>query len=643
MTERVTYEQLAQRVETLENELRVLRQDQVSLRDSESRYRTLLDFVPYPMAVFTLKGRVSYLNPAFTEVFGWTFEEMKGKKIPFVPLEFQPETSEKLKELFEQRMVPRFETRRLTKDGRLLDVVTRGAVFSRAEMGLSGELVIFRDIAREKRAAKNNEAMLRISMALPEYPDLEELLDYISSEVKQLLETQGALVILLDEEREKFFFLGAAYDDTATKNRIKKIRIPIDGVASGRVIKTGEPIIVNDSSRDLDLYPERDKVFGYHFENYVLVPLKSSDRIIGVLAAFNKPKGIFEQSDVELLGMIAGTVSLSIENARFSEELKKAYRELTSLDRAKDKAINHLSHELKTPISIFSGTLSILTKKLEPLPDDTWKRTINRARRNLGRIKEIQDEVNDIIREKKYKTYNYLSYIVDQCSDLLSTLIADEVGETPLIEQIGKRIQEIFDTQEVVLERIFLDGFVRDRVEALKPLFAHRQVEMGLHLESIPPISMARGPLQKVVDGFIRNAIENTPDHGKIEVRVEKQGEDVGLVVRDYGIGITEEHQRRIFEGFFSTQKTADYSSKKPFDFNAGGRGADLLRTRVFSERYHFTVQVTSSKCRFLPNETDACPGNIGECALCANPEDCCDSGGSTFSILFPPEFSDPI
>ncbi len=63
------------------------------------------------------------------------------------------------------------------------------------------------------------------------------------------------------------------------------------------------------------------------------------------------------------------------------------------------------------------------------------------------------------------------------------------------------------------------------------------------------------------------------------------------LVVKDYGIGIIVDHQRRIFEGFFTTQETAVYSSKKPFDFNAGGRGADLLRMKIFSERYRFSIR----------------------------------------------------
>ncbi|MBU2629706.1 MAG: PAS domain S-box protein, partial [Proteobacteria bacterium] len=606
------------------------------LKESERRYRTLLDFVPYPMAVFTLKGLVSYLNPAFTEVFGWTLEEMKDKKIPFVPPELQSETSERIKQLFAERIVRRYETKRLTKDGRLIDVITRGAVFSKSEMGLSGELVILRDIAREKKLAKNNEAMLRISMALPEYPDLENLLDYISSEVKRLIDTQGALVILLDEEKQQFFFPGAAYDDTATKNRVKEISFPIDGLASGNVIKTGEPIIVNDTAKDFDLYPDRDKKFGYHLKNYVLVPLKSNDRIIGVLTAFNKTEGGFEQTDVELLAMIAGTVALSIENARFSEELKKAYKELTSLDRAKNKAINHLSHELKTPVSIFSGSLNILTKKLEHLPDETWKRTMDRAQRNVDRIRKLQGEVDDIIQEKKDKTHQFLSFMVDQCSDLLETVIAIEAGETSIIDCVRNRIEEIFDTKEMIPEKICFDTYVKERLENLKPFFAHRQVEIISHLNSTLPIYMPISPLQKVIDGLIKNAIENTPDHGKIEVKLRKRGGSVDLVVNDYGVGIIKEHQQKIFEGFFTTQETVNYSSKKSFDFNAGGRGADLLRMKIFSERYNFKIHMTSSRCRFIPNKNDICPGNINECVFCTNKEDCYHSGGSAFSLNFP-------
>jgi signal transduction histidine kinase len=108
-------------------------------------------------------------------------------------------------------------------------------------------------------------------------------------------------------------------------------------------------------------------------------------------------------------------------------------------------------------------------------------------------------------------------------------------------------------------------------------------------------------------------------------------------VVRDCGVGIVEEDQRRIFEGFFATQETMDYASRKAFDFNAGGKGADLLRMKIFSERYHFTIAMESSRCRFIPQENDTCPGRISECDFCTEKEDCYRSGGATFSLYFPP------
>jgi hypothetical protein len=143
--------------------------------------------------------------------------------------------------------------------------------------------------------------------------------------------------------------------------------------------------------------------------------------------------------------------------------------------------------------------------------------------------------------------------------------------------------------------------------------------------------------LEKVIDGLVKNAVENTPDGGKIEVIVRKKGQGVLLVIHDYGVGITEEHKRRIFEAFFTTQDTMAYSSKKPFDFNAGGKGADLLRLKIFSERYNFKMEMDSSRCGHIPQASDICPGRISECTYCTQPQDCYRSGGTTFSLYFQP------
>jgi len=609
---------------------------QEALRESERRYRTLLDFVPYPMVLFTAEGKVSYLNPAFTETFGWTLAELEGKTIPYIPPGLEQEARESVKKFFKDRGLKRYETKRVRKDGRVLHVVMRAAFLSEKDVG-AGELVILRDMTEEKRIARNNEAMLRISMALPEYPDLEDLLEFVSNEVKRLLGTEGAVVILRDEGSDELFFLGAAYDDEVIQERVKEMRFPLDRLVAGEVIKTGKPMIVADPSRDSELSRERDKILGYHTRNLLLVPLRSSDRIIGALCAINKKEGEFDETGVELLNMIAGTVVLSLENARFSEELKKAYKEVTSLNKAKDRVINHLSHELKTPCAVLAASLSILERRLESLPDDTWRQTVVRAKRNLERLLEIQYQVEDIMRDPHYEAYHILSLLVDECADELEALVAERTEEGSLTDQIRKRVDAIFGPKERVGQEIFLDQFIRERLVEIKKVAAHRKLEIKSHMETTPSICMPVDELRKVVDGLMRNAIENTPDEGKIEVSVQKRGSGVELQVRDRGVGITEENQRRIFEGFFTTRETMDYSSKRPFDFNAGGKGGDLLRMKIFSERYGYKIGMESSRCCFIPEETDMCPGRISRCRFCSKKEDCFGSGESTFKVFFPP------
>jgi light-regulated signal transduction histidine kinase (bacteriophytochrome) len=183
-----------------------------------------------------------------------------------------------------------------------------------------------------------------------------------------------------------------------------------------------------------------------------------------------------------------------------------------------------------------------------------------------------------------------------------------------------------------------LHDVVKERLEQLKPQFGHREVEILANLETTgPSVYLPPDVLQKVVDGLIKNAVENTPDEGKIEVNVRKKREGSELVVRDDGIGILEDAQRRIFEGFFTTRDTMAYSTKKPFDFMAGGKGADLLRMKIFSERYHFKIEMTSKRCRHIPKETDTCPGRISQCPFCSNIRNCHQDAGTTFTLYFPP------
>ncbi len=603
---------------------------------AERRFRTLLDFAPYSILVYTIDGLVTYVNPAFTETFGWTLEELRGKKVPYVPAELEAETNQKRRMLLEGKAIRRYETRRLTKDGSILEVAWRASVFSDDQGQPAGVLVILRDITRVKQIARSNEAMLKISMALPEYTELYELLDYVSGVIKELMGTEGGVVILLDEQRQELFLRGAAYDDTATQRRAKEVRFAMDELVAGKVIQTGQPIILNDISADSEIHIERDKKLGYLTRNLLLVPLRSHERVIGILSAINKKEGGFDQSDIELLTMLAGTVVLSIENARYAAELQKAYMEVSSLNRAKDKVINHLSHELKTPIAVLRTSLVTLEKRLADLPKAAWQPTVDRARRNIDRLLEMHYQIDDIMHGQAYQAPQLLSQLVERCTDELEAIAAETYGEGAVVEKFKERIQDAFGVRQLESQEIPLDIFVRQRLEDLKPSFAHRQVDISCQLAAGPTIYLPPDSLQKIFDGLLKNAIENTPDEGKIEIVVKPEDLGTSLEVRDYGVGISRENQTRIFEGFFTTQETLNYSSKNPFDFNAGGKGADLLRIKIFSERYGFKITLKSSRCPLIPSDSDTCPGRISQCPRCQNGSGCHQEVATVFTLYFP-------
>ena len=306
------------------------------------------------------------------------------------------------------------------------------------------------------------------------------------------------------------------------------------------------------------------------------------------------------------------------------------------MNSAKDKAITHLTHELLTPVSLLKSTLTMMEKKLQRIPGFDFQSSLERAQRSIQRLYEIQNEVEDIMKGREHKVRCTLTRFIDLCGDEIEVLFAEQSGEGPVIKKIRERINELFTSRESAPAEVDLGDFVTKKIEEIKPLYCHRRVDLSTSLESAPPVWMPPEPLEKIVIGLVKNAIENTPEEGKIEVGVRSKGKTVELRVQDWGVGIVAEHQKHIFEGFYPTQDAMLYSSKKAFEFNAGGRGADLLRMKIFSERFNFTISMGSTRCKHIPLTKDSCPGRISECNFCEKVGDCYESGGTIFEVLFP-------
>ncbi|MBP1742055.1 MAG: two component system sensor histidine kinase, partial [Deltaproteobacteria bacterium] len=249
----------------------------------------------------------------------------------------------------------------------------------------------------------------------------------------------------------------------------------------------------------------------------------------------------YSDDDKELLGTLVNNLAVSLKNARYSEALRKALDEIRILNSAKDKAISHLTHELLTPIALIKSSLNLLAKKLPPVPDYDWKATLARAQRSVERLHEIQNEVDDIMKGRDHKIRHLLSNLLNQCVDEIEVLFAEQLSEGAVVNNVRERINEVFTSRENAPVEINLGEFVTEKMDEIRALSSHRKLNLMTRIEPARPVWMPADPLEKIVKGLVKNAIENTPDEGRIEVGVRSRGKAVELSIQDWGVGIVPE------------------------------------------------------------------------------------------------------
>jgi PAS domain S-box-containing protein len=123
-----------------------------AMRESEEKYRTVLEANPDPLVVYDMEGKVVYFNPAFTRVFGWTLTERLGKKMDvFVPEEAWIETRRMIEKVMSGERFFNIETRRYNKNGETIPVSISGAIHKDKNGNLIGSVINLRDISLQKK------------------------------------------------------------------------------------------------------------------------------------------------------------------------------------------------------------------------------------------------------------------------------------------------------------------------------------------------------------------------------------------------------------------------------------------------------------------------------------------------------------
>ncbi len=482
------------------------------------------------------------------------------------------------------------------------------------------------DHARELKAVREEERLiLEVANSVSSELELNPLLRKIIATVTRVVGAERASLFLHDKTTDELW--SRVSEGAITQ----EIRIPASTGLAGACFASGDVLNVADPYADPRFNRDVDRRTGQISRNILCIAVSNRmGETLGVLQLVNKVDGAFSNTDVSRLRAFSAQFAIALENAQLYEELKL-------LDKAKERVINHLSHELKTPLVILSGVLDLVKRKSEEIDDRALSRSLDRGYRNIGRLLSLQEQIDDILQQRVVDKREEVLGVIESSVDLLEDLAVH--GAEPLAEimsLMSERLEDIFGLKEVPLETVHAGDLLESAAATATASLARRDLEVEIRAEAGLTIESNARMLSTVVDGLVKNALENTPDEGSVRIEARRVDDDVVIEITDQGVGITEENQSLVFGGFFHTQTTEAYSSKRPYEFNAGGAGTDLLRIKCLSERHNFMVRFESERCRFIPRDDMTCPGRISRCEHVAGSAECARSGGSRFAIHLP-------
>ncbi len=164
-----------------------------AMREGEQRYRSVMEAVPDPIVVY-MGGKITYLNPAFTRVFGWTLEELSSRNQNYLPSGRRPDTEEMLETVTRQAGFYGFETRRKNKSGELIDIHVSAELLRGRDGSVVGSVIALQDITERKRAEEEVETYKK---------RLEELLRKRTAEAAELAEANKKLSLAVKEQEQR--------------------------------------------------------------------------------------------------------------------------------------------------------------------------------------------------------------------------------------------------------------------------------------------------------------------------------------------------------------------------------------------------------------------------------------------------------
>ncbi len=249
------------------------------------------------------------------------------------------------------------------------------------------------------------KALHHISIAISSRMETGTLLQRLVEQARILVGAASCSVLLPDQATGELVFRAAADD-------IVGQRIPYGQGVAFRVFRERTPQIVHRVTEDPDHYAKTGEESGIPTQSLLAVPLRASDRTIGVLEAVNKQEGRFNEEDLDLLMTMGGHAAVAIENAQLydrlqeyaatledrvaarTKELAVAKDQAEEADRLKSAFLATMSHELRTPLNSIIGFVGIILQGLAGPLNPEQEKQLTMVYRSA---KHLLDLINDVL------------------------------------------------------------------------------------------------------------------------------------------------------------------------------------------------------------------------------------------------------
>lgn len=207
-------------------------------------------------------------------------------------------------------------------------VGTSGLTFNAAELSTlnafsratANAWFSLRSLTNVSRRLEDLVLLNEIATAITSNRNLPDLLQQVMSTTSQLLHAEACTLMLLDRKTDELVF---SIPSGEAGNKLKEYRQPAGRGISGYVARIGEPVIVNDVSKDPRFNQMVDTNTGFKTRSVMCAPLIVRDKTIGVIEVLNKLGGAsFNPNDMALLLMLAAQAAIAIENAQLYTDLK---------------------------------------------------------------------------------------------------------------------------------------------------------------------------------------------------------------------------------------------------------------------------------------------------------------------------------